>query len=52
MRYAGYVAPIEIIKMHTIFSLGDLKGRDFFAGIAVDERINLEWVNKGEGGLD
>jgi len=30
--------------MHTIFMLENLKGRDYFEDICVDERIILEWL--------
>jgi hypothetical protein len=30
--------------MHTVFWLGNLKGRDQPEGIGVDEKIILEWI--------
>jgi len=42
MRCAGHVALMG--EMHTIFWLGNVKGRDLFEDLSVDGKITLEWI--------
>jgi hypothetical protein len=44
IRWAGHVASMGEIGMHTVFWLGNLKGRHYSEDLCVDGRIILEGI--------
>jgi hypothetical protein len=44
MRWAGYVARMETPKVHTLFWLENLKGRDHSKDLVVDGKVILELI--------
>jgi hypothetical protein len=49
MRWAGHVEPMEEIKMHTIFLLENMDGRDNLVELSIDGKIILERILGKDG---
>jgi hypothetical protein len=44
MRWVGHIAYVGERKIHTVFWLECLKGREHLEDLDIDERITLEWI--------